>query len=477
MIPAAAPPIPVVQPLSSSAPRYVRLRLDVVAYGVPGHGELLIDRETGRFVRRFTTGPTSEQQGFDGTRAWLADATGMPRIQGNVDQRGAIAAASYVFARAPRPASLAFARGVPRLTFAGVSRPIDVASGGRRGFVGRVVQPVGEDLIELRFDDYRSAAGLRLPFAFSQRSNNGVWRARVRAVEPLRSVPAAVFAPPEPPRDATLTATTRLTIGADNAVEVRIDGGQPLRFMVDTGGQNVITPQAARRLDLDVVGAGRVGGAGAAIEPVRFTRVRSLRVGAAELRDQPFLVLALGAGAPFDGIIGYELFARFAARLDLEHRTLELAPSAAAFGNGTAVPMAFDDRQPQVEGAIDGLPGAFTLDTGSAEGVDLGTPFVRAHDLAHRYPVGARMMLYNGLGGEVDGWLTRGKELRLGPVVTRDVRLALTDARAGVEIDPSTAGNVGDLVLRRFVIVFDYRRGVLRFETSWNRRRAATSQP
>jgi Aspartyl protease len=446
-----APPLPVIQPLARSAPRFVRLRLDVVAYGVPGHGEIVIDRRTGRFVRRFDTGPTSEQQGFDGKRAWLADATGMARVQGNADQRGAIAVASYLFARAPVRAP---------------SRPLHLELQPGRPLAARVSQPVGEDVVTVSFDEYGSAAGLRLPFAFSQKSNNGVWTARVRAVEVLRNVPPSAFAPPAPPHDATLAAMTRLALGADNAVDVRIDGAGPLRFMVDTGGQNVITPEAARRLDLTVVGEGRIGGAGASIEPIRFTRVHRMRLGRAELRDQPFLVLELGAAAPFDGIIGYELFARFAVRLDLAHRTLDLAPSVAAYGtSGTTVAMTFDDRQPQVAGAIDGIPAALTLDTGSGEAVALNTPFCRAHDLVHRYDVTPRGMLYAGVGGEVDGWLAKAREVRLGQVTIRDVRLALTDARAGVEIDPSIAGNVGDQVLRRFRIVFDYAHQVLRFDS------------
>jgi hypothetical protein len=34
-------------------------------------------------------------------------------------------------------------------------------------------------------------------------------------------------------------------------------------------------------------------------------------------------------------------------------------------------------------------------------------------------------------------------------------------ARSGTEADPSVAGNVGDRVWRRFVVVFDYRAGRL----------------
>src|SRR5216684_4986470 len=109
----ASPPLPAVRATSANAARYVRLQLDVVAYGIPGRGEILIDRSTGRFMRRFDAGPVSDREGFDGVRAWRADATGMARVQGNADQRGAIVAASYLYARAPHPsAAEAFAGGV-----------------------------------------------------------------------------------------------------------------------------------------------------------------------------------------------------------------------------------------------------------------------------------------------------------------------------------------------------------------------------
>ena len=55
------------------------LHLAVNAYGVRGSGTVAIDRATGRFLRRFNAGPASEQEGFDGVRAWRADATGMAR--------------------------------------------------------------------------------------------------------------------------------------------------------------------------------------------------------------------------------------------------------------------------------------------------------------------------------------------------------------------------------------------------------------
>ncbi|MBV8489530.1 MAG: hypothetical protein JO199_03295, partial [Candidatus Eremiobacteraeota bacterium] len=83
--------------------RYLRVTLNVNAYGIPGTGTMTIDRRTGRYVQRYAAGPVSFAQGFDGTRAWDADPTGMPAVQGNVTQRGTVLVWGYVFAF-PRPA-------------------------------------------------------------------------------------------------------------------------------------------------------------------------------------------------------------------------------------------------------------------------------------------------------------------------------------------------------------------------------------
>src|SRR5437762_3214079 len=71
--------------------RFVIMQGDVNAYGVPGTAVIVVDRQTGRFARRFKAGPASEQEGFDGARAWRADATGMARVQGNTGERREIA--------------------------------------------------------------------------------------------------------------------------------------------------------------------------------------------------------------------------------------------------------------------------------------------------------------------------------------------------------------------------------------------------
>ncbi|HEY0615555.1 MAG TPA: retropepsin-like aspartic protease [Candidatus Elarobacter sp.] len=451
----ATPPTIVRSASAAPAPRFVRLRADVTVFGIAGHGEIVIDRIGGRFVRRFDAGPVSEREGWDGKRAWRADATGMPRVQGNADERAAIIEWARIGAPdATLPPERAF-------------KAPDVATD-PTGEVTSIVRHIGHAAEHTTFADYRPAGAFVVPFTIADTSENGTWTAHVTRVEAPRAIADAAFSPPREPRDHTLSGVTAVALlgHADVPVlPVSVDGSAPLRFVLDTGGQNVITPEAARRAGLEPAGSGTVGGAGSGLANVRFASARTVRVGSAEMRDQPFLVLDLGATAPVDGIIGYELLARFAARLDVQHERLELAPDARALApSGTAVPFVFDDRQPQLEGAIDGIPGALTLDTGSASAVDVNTPFVLAHDLRARYHADVGGYPISGVGGSVHAYYARAKELRFGTVAVPDVDLLLTDARSGAEADPAVAANVGEQVLRRFALVFDYRHGTVTFE-------------
>jgi hypothetical protein len=441
---------------AARAPRYVRLLLDVTAYGIRGRGEIVVDRASGSFVRRFDAGSVSEREGWDGTHAWRADATGMPRAQGNVDERGAIVAWSHLLAPHTQPCGCG-------------SRAPEVAVDSATGNVTAVVQHVGQQTERTTFADYRVAGELIVPYAITDTSDNGTWEARVSAVETPASVPATTFAPPAPPRDFELAGVHVGHLVSSFPVPVivlSVNGGEPLRFLLDTGGQNVITPDAARRAGLQVAGRGSVGGAGAGLANVQYATARSVAIGPAIMRDQPFVVLDLGKAAPFDGIVGYELLARFAVRLDFEHERFELATDGRAFdGPGVDVPFVFDERQPQLDGALDGIPGVMTIDTGSGSGVDVNAPFVQLHDLRARYHAVTSDYPIAGVGGPIHAYFAHGGELRLGTLHIADVPLLLTDAVAGAEANPTVAANVGVRVLRRYNLVLDYRRGFIRFET------------
>ncbi len=308
-------------------PRFVVMRVRVNAYGVFGDGTIAVDRLTGRFVRRFDAGPASEQEGFDGVRAWRADATGMARVQGNSAERGEIVEWSSALVHATTAVT-------PRAELYGST-----------------------DRIHVAFSNYHTFGLLRLPQRIvSTSEQNGVWSANVAGVQTPASVSPTYFTPPaRGSRDFQLDRVTRIPIsmsGGSPVLNVRVNG-HTLHFLFDTGGQNVITRDAAKIAGLPVLGKGAVSGGGGGFSTISYATAASGQVGAARMRHQPFIVLPAGSFGDVDGIVGYELLSRCAARLDMRNDVLDLAPNAAAFGSGArAVKFSYDDRQPQIAGAL-----------------------------------------------------------------------------------------------------------------------------
>src|SRR6266851_7507881 len=183
-------------------------------------------------------------------------------------------------------------------------------------------------------------------------------------------------------------------------VEVTINGRGPFPLMFDTGAQNALTPEIAAALGLKTEGAGTVLDSGGDSLPVTFTRVKVIRVGDAEMTDQPFAVAALppyltdrGSRPALAGFLGYELLTRFAVRLDYDRRTLTLkAGSNFRYdGTGVRVPLVFTGKTPVVPAAADGIAGMFVVDTGSSGALTLRREFVEAHGLEARHAPAVRI--------------------------------------------------------------------------------------
>ena len=145
----------------------------------------------------------------------------------------------------------------------------------------------------------------------------------------------------------------------------------------------------------------------------------TVEVGGATLRDQAFSVFELSGfsaaeGVPVDGVLGYELFKRFVVRVDYPRRTLTLTlPAAFSYhGGGVIVPFKLNDYVPEVAGEIDGVAGAFDIDTGSRAGLGVLGPFVDRHGLRQRYAAHRRLArwtlpiwLYVSVTGVVIYWM------------------------------------------------------------------------
>ena len=432
--------------------------------------------------------------GWDGQQAWSQDDSGVARVDGAQAARERVISDAYRRAqgywhpdRAPAEIGSVGERKDGDRSF----QVLSIAPRGGRpfelwvaadGLFDRVVE-VNQGRSETTFlGDWREVGGVKQPF--SVRTTLGddqpihdfqiTWTGA--ALEP--EVAEATFAlPPPPPPDFGFTGGKRRTtipfriLDGHIYTSIKLNGKGPFLLLVDTGGGNIISPAVAGALGLTVEGRLPVGGVGEKMEDIGIAKVKRVEIGDAFLENQTFLVYALDQLAPVegiteDGLIGYEVFRRFAARIDYAGSKLTLFhPDAFRYrGPGTAVPFLFNDHIPQVEGEIDGFPGKFDLDTGSRASLDLLAPFVEAHGLMARY--GAKMERIGGwgVGGPSRKFVVRARMLKLGPVEIPEPVTRLSRATRGAFAATEVAGNVGYGVLSRFTLYLDYARQQVVFE-------------
>lgn len=476
--PAAATPVRIFR-TTPAGPRYLRLRSRITFDGAAGDCVSVLDLRTGRSAERIDAGVMSYSDGFDGRREWSADATGMPVIEGNAETLRDYAVWN-TFSGAPEREhpQVRTLRATPtsvvlRLRYRSLGLPIDVTVDPASRYVRRIDDPIGGETSVSSYDDYRRDAGVVFPHVIRARTRYGTDREVIVSAEAPASIAASEFEPPAPPNDASLDGVTSVPMRLDRGsavVAVRIDDGPVLNMLLDSGSSNVLTPTAARRLRLKLSGEGKTGGVGTGVVRQRYTRVRRVRIGSAELRDQPFDVVDY-AEPGIDGTLGCEVFERFAVRFDYARRSVLLARDASELGMlGTAVPMRMTGCTPEIDGSVDSIGGPLMIDTGSAATLDVLTPAVKRYGMLARYTsfghVGG-----GGIGGDTTGILVRARTVRLGPLAVsvfrfegrsmRGVPIALQTTPSGALSSTSDLGNVGTLILDMFSPTFDYRSGTL----------------
>lgn len=169
-------------------------------------------------------------------------------------------------------------------------------------------------------------------------------------------------------------------------------------------------------------------------------------------------------GRAIDGVIGYDLFARFTVGIDFGDRTLTIwQPSSFRAPKGVvSVPITFAGRLPVVDAVIAQSdrakwPVQLTVDTGASQGIILRYPFASEHgliDVAGQKETSAPS-LANG-------------DLRLLEVPIAQVKLAawtfdrpwvLAHAEPrGSGAYTATDGLIGNRLLSRFTLFIDYSR-------------------
>jgi len=460
---------------------------DISEGGLTGHRTSSEDLHTGRNRELYDLGGTSGGDGYDGHDGWFMDEKGIVSVRESIQAKRETVSDAYIARNGWFRSSTvdpAIKRYLGEQHEAGHTYAVmRVTPGGGNAFdawidvdshlLNRVIEQTDTGQTETTwYLDYKPLAGLLLPYRERTSDGNTQYDTLVhilkivvltKADDKHFVMPTSSVHDAHIDGDATFAKVPFESYDGEILVAVSIDGGKPMPFLLDSGGLNLLTPDAAQKLG--VVGEGKqaVQGVGDTEQSMKSARVKSYRLGTVTLEDQRFLILDLpkiltdrGERTPIAGVIGYELLRRFVTRIDYDQKELTFVPNETFqyTGNGVRLPLQFDDRTPLVEARVDKVPGTFALDTGDMGDLTVFKPFAKAHDISLQ---GA---IFNGRAKGVAGEaaLTVGQlgSLSLGPYTLNSPTASLGSSKIGEFASKVLAGNVGHGVLSKFVLTFDY---------------------
>ena len=459
------------------------------AGGMSGEVTVVQDFETGRSADAYKLGPVEGADGYDGKLAWSRDPGGevaaldapdakrRARSQAWLDARGfwypARIKATY------GPVGDREADGKHYRVFEAKpddGEPLTLWFDPSSGMLARTVQRQGQDTVTTVLDDYRDVDGVRVAFHTTTDMTDAAGRTDPRRRSEIRfakvtfngAIADADFAMPAMAATAHIvdgTGATRIPFDLVNN-HIYANGtldGKPARFLVDTGGVNLLTPAAAKKFG--VAGEGKLAARGVGDQAVDLSlaHAKEVRLGAAALADPVFYIIDLGdlpkvEGVDCDGLVGYEMFRRFGVTIDYEKHELVLTDPAKFVppAGAHAVPFELDDRIPIVQGTLDGIAARMSVDTGSRSSLTMHSPFVREHKLVEKYRAAPDAVIGWGVGGPSRGQPARFGTLKLGELEIPGIAGDLYTGDKGSFANPDLAGNLGGGVFKRFTVAFDY---------------------
>jgi hypothetical protein len=255
-------------------------------------------------------------------------------------------------------------------------------------------------------------------------------------------------------------------------LKARIDGGPPLRFLLDSGAQNVFLSRHAANLSgrsegttMDLVGFG------ASESEARRLTPGTVEIGDLVLRNCEMLGVAHSLPEGIDGVIPLSLFAGFLVQLDVPGRTLHLEPyrSDSPVNSNSRVndegfsPARADNNLLFLLATVnESEPGYVLLDTGASYNVvskDAAGSWRDYRVLSPNVP------LLGGTGNTSGFLLPCGVRFRFGSrVLTADPAVVVDLSDFTRHHGFALAGVLGYPALSHSIVTIDYRNTLVRID-------------
>jgi len=257
--------------------------------------------------------------------------------------------------------------------------------------------------------------------------------------------------------------------------KVQINGGEPLDFIIDSGaGRTILAERIAKSLELPSHGEiATIGISGP--ENVSAVRIESLAMPGATLRNQTLFAMDLSALEPFlgrtiDGILGYDLFVRMVVKINYKAQTMSLYdPDSFLYeGTGERVQGKLVMNIFQIPGVIeDAWTGEVRVDTGSSGALHLHTPFLKNTNFSSKNRKYIEIEAMGG-GGMSKLRRTLSKGVKIGSFSFTNVPTDLPIGDVGAFAVQESMGTIGNEILSRFSLYFNYSKTELILEQGDN---------
>ena len=254
---------------------------------------------------------------------------------------------------------------------------------------------------------------------------------------------------------------------------VIINGSTRVWMILDSGASaNIFNKTVCDQLGLEIVGRMAAKGI-SAYEEVDMVRVDSIRIGNLSMHNQVSGSLDLSTissagpdGAPFGGVLGYDFLSRFPVLVNYQESTLTIYnPGSFNPGdNGIEVRFHLTMKVPTVRGELNGLPGDFIVDLGNAFGLVIHNRFAETHHLENQLDnIEPIPQMIGGVGGMMSGKTAFAATFKVGSVLIQSLKVLIPDFSSGLAGSEELAGNIGNLLLENFNVLFDYANSRLIF--------------
>jgi predicted aspartyl protease len=342
----------------------------------------------------------------------------------------------------------------------------------------------GKILDSVDYDDYSMVDGIQEPFNIRLVDRDGTdFNIKLSEVKHNILIEDVSFERPQKQSRDTASANTprakpevRLTSGDNTKIpyllddngnqllKVRVNDSPPLNFTIDTGSDvfAIITNRQAKNLGLTPRNGYKVGVAAnvGEIEAATIPSANLTLPGVEALNQRIEVIMSDDATDPdesnIDGVLGLEFLKNFIVEIDYEAQTLSLfAPQKYHYkGTGETVPIKIKDGSPMVHLKMTTAGGKnieddFEIDNGMSSSLAFRTPAVRKYGLMQEVQT-IQAPLDVEPGGEYRRRIGRLRSIQLGRFVIENPTVSLSENVEG------EGGLIGDEILRRFKVIFDF---------------------